>query len=157
MNQVAIDYLQKNKDLYAKEVLVEKLKTSGFSEGDIEDSIGFVYNDVTGTMMGYNAKLIAYLIRRGIGPAVLSVVSAGALLSYIIDDLNILVFVFLYLPFGGIILTIALVAITARMATALGKNDLHKMQLLSMLFSIILPAISMVIVTMIYFIIVGRY
>ncbi len=43
MNQAIVDYLKKNKDMYAKEALVAQLKTSGFSEGEIEEGVGLVY------------------------------------------------------------------------------------------------------------------
>ena len=45
MNQAIIDYLQKNKDLYAKDALVAQLKTSGFNEEEIEDGVRQVYEN----------------------------------------------------------------------------------------------------------------
>ncbi len=45
MNQTVVDYLQKNKDLYAKEALVAQLRAAGFSEGDIEAGVNIAYGN----------------------------------------------------------------------------------------------------------------
>ncbi len=275
MNQAVVDYLQKNKDLYAKEALIVQLKAAGFSDQDIEEGVSIAYEndlqaapvsmpvqmelskskwsftklgvflsllylgivliplmrgesmdsvemmvlvisfpvsivvnvliiplmiadvapeiitmahcvisilismiliyfagnffsnrmasqniDSTEKMIDYKnarGKLIKHLIRRGIGPAVLSVMIVGAFLSFIIDDLNTTSFVVMYLPLGGIILTTALVAISAVAAIKFGKNDLNRTQLLTIIFSIILAAVSMAIMTIGQAIIVGPY
>ena len=45
MNQKIVDYLQDNKEKYSQEVLVEQLKNTGYSKGDIQAGVKFVYSD----------------------------------------------------------------------------------------------------------------
>lgn len=43
MSQTAIDYIKANKDKYSKEVLIEQLRKTGYSEVDIEESAAIAY------------------------------------------------------------------------------------------------------------------
>ena len=45
MNQRIVDYLQNNKEKYSKEILVEQLKSAGYSSSDIKSSVIVVYNE----------------------------------------------------------------------------------------------------------------
>jgi hypothetical protein len=44
MNQNIVTYLQDNKDLFSKEVLVDQLKKAGYEEGDIAGGVACVYD-----------------------------------------------------------------------------------------------------------------
>jgi uncharacterized RDD family membrane protein YckC len=46
MNQQIVEYLQKNKDNYTQESLVQQLRNAGHNEADIQDAVNFAYNDV---------------------------------------------------------------------------------------------------------------
>lgn len=45
MNQVAVQYLNENKEKYPEETLVSQLRQSGYSEEDISESIAIVYRN----------------------------------------------------------------------------------------------------------------
>ncbi len=43
MNQQIVDYLQKNKEAYTTESLVQQLRNVGYAENDIQEAVGVVY------------------------------------------------------------------------------------------------------------------
>ncbi len=75
MNQQIVDYLQKNKEQYTQESLVEQLKKSGYSTSEINESVNLVYNLSNDTNVAGKSKFGISGIGYGVIAVILIVVS----------------------------------------------------------------------------------
>jgi hypothetical protein len=65
MNQQILDYLQKNKDSYTKESLVEQLQNAGYANADITSSVIYVYGEKGTQLDKINQKFKKIYVRFG--------------------------------------------------------------------------------------------
>ncbi len=75
MNQQIVDYLQKNKERYTQESLVEQLKKSGYNTSEINEGVNFVYNLSNDTNVADKSKFRALGIGCGVITVILIVVA----------------------------------------------------------------------------------
>lgn len=156
MNQQIVDYLQKNKNSYSKEVLIAELQKTGHINRDIDESVKWVYENEKVINYKFWGVIAALIFSFPIYVAIAVTYGAGILMVGFMcnlslsdrSDIGALLVTFLFEGIFKFPVIMMLGALSGVIANKIGKNN-WQIRIITIIISFVLILVASIIVEVI--------